>query len=455
MASATTHAAEGSGPSGQKAGELLESFYRFSFSMTLFGVQQTWKSTVAMMTLRPSDAVTQAFENVAGAVEAELGDGLEKLVKDGGSTWSLPFEAFMGVMRPTFDAGRSLFSTTFLRGSLEAACETAEVVEAAMPRSLKSPWSELASKLEAFRDFEYAHQILGLVDETEASLEEAVHRARGHDLYRSLWLLEGLGYAHAEAAWEDAGGPPSGLLTGKALDGISRAAHLPLHTGLGLSLARREVAGAEDLGQAVERFRESVRANARPALRPAVFEALGLVVRNLEPQLLGEVDELLEGEEQELYWHGVGRGLYFTASQALPGMLPRAFTKAREEAPRASARRNALAGLAWALTLVNLRDPAVVAGFVEHHAAGWSEDDDQAFAHGTASAFNVALDAAGGDAGEEVLWDFLSYSPDGSEKGRERWRRLVVEPCEAARKKFPRLGEKGLGNMFHHRKGRS
>ncbi len=449
MASATANT-EGSGSSEETAGELLESFYRFSFSMTLFGAQQTLKSLTAMMTLHPSEAVTEAFDNVAEAAEAELGEGLRKLV-------GMPFDAFFDVARPSFDAGRSVFSTALLRGSLEAACEAAGIVEAAMPRSQQSAWRELASKLEAFRDFEYAHQILGLVGESETALEEAVRRAREHDLYRSLWLLEGLGYVYAEAAWvkSNGDGAPRGLLSAKALDSLPRAARLPLHTGLGLSLARREIPGSSDLDAALERFREGVRSNARPALRPPAFEALGLVVRNLEPHLLDEVDARLEGEEQELYWHGVGRGLYFAASQTFPGTLPRAFTKARDEAPRASARRNALAGLAWAFAMVNLRHPEVVADFVDRHAVAWSDADDQAFAHGTASAFTLALDAAGGDAEQETVKGFLFYRPDGSAGGRERWRRLVAEPCEAARKRFSRLREKGLGKMFHHGEGRS
>ena len=66
------------------------------------------------------------------------------------------------------------------------------------------------------------------------------------------------------------------------------------------------------------------------------------------------------------FWHGVGRGLYFLPINALPcsSSTWRAVEMAHEEAPHTLGRLNALGGLAWAVTLVNIRHPAILEAFL-------------------------------------------------------------------------------------------
>ncbi len=223
-----------------------------------------------------------------------------------------------------------------------------------------------------------------------------------------------------------------------------------LHAGLGLGLAGRvleaipETASGGELRRALDRFSDLCRENSREGYADVAFEALGLVARNLHPELVDRIDEELRQEDPsaaDLFWHGVGRGLYFAPTQALPlGSWSRALDKIRRESPDARARRNVLSGFAWALTLVNLRHPEVLAAFLRAHAAAVRED---AWTHGVVAALLVWRAAAGR---EELLERFLSHRAEG-------WRDLVRRPCEEA------LGgvyenlvrRRRLGSLFRYR----
>jgi hypothetical protein len=63
-----------------------------------------------------------------------------------------------------------------------------------------------------------------------------------------------------------------------------------------------------------------------------------------------------------LFWHGVGRSLYFVPTNFLPipGAHERMAKSAAAEASHIDDRRQVMAGLIWAVTLVNLPQPAVI-----------------------------------------------------------------------------------------------
>ena len=95
------------------------------------------------------------------------------------------------------------------------------------------------------------------------------------------------------------------------------------------------------------------------------MEPVGLVVRCLYPNLLTPVSDAMEAIRpalRRLFWHGVGRGLYFVPTNFLPvsGAHERMLRSAAEETTDAEDRRNVLSGLIWAVTLVNLRHPAAL-----------------------------------------------------------------------------------------------
>lgn len=330
-------------------------------------------------------------------------------------------------------------------------------------------------------------------DSWRALERELVHRlvaADADEPWEALWLREGLGFRWSEAAW-DAGRRPRAVLFGPTKSRWSRW-RLPLHTGMGLSLALRALAplalpiglpigrptgqsaAGRTLEETVERFDAWCREGSGERCAAAAFEALGLVTRVLHPGRVGAVDRLLRESHpdapdrsdrpdrpdrpdrsmrRESFWHGLGRGLYLTPAGSLPRMRPTAYAleRARREAPDRAARRNALAGLAWALTLVNFLHPGVVAAAlrepleaadradrVDRADRAQAEGDGDALVDGVARATVVwadALGASGAPAADRTLEAFLAWRADGTEdavRSTEIWRDRVVPRCRQA-----------------------
>lgn len=331
---------------------------------------------------------------------------------------------------------------------------------------LRLAWRELAHKLTAYDRFRSAEGKVPRAS-AEVRLAEAVRSALDLDPGQAPWVVEGLAFARAERAWEE--GEPRGFLSGplhgSTTAGLPPAALLPLHTGLGLSLARRTLAGLgsrperAELGRALARFVALCRANARPGYLEATLEAVGLVARTLHPHLLARLARAARGASaagglgaepglEELVWHGAGRGLYFSPAHVLPvfGAAGRALRSAWWEPDTLAGRRNGAAGVAWALTLVNFHDPEVVAGVLDGtEGAGI---DPGAFAHGVASAVVLRTHVVGRDRDLEA---FLTYRPaSGPCRRAELWERRVRRPAEEALKRLhPELRERGApGRIF-------
>ena len=331
-------------------------------------------------------------------------------------------------------------STTALRGALAGG-------EAAVDLQ------ELANKLEVFDRFQYAPAELGAAAGAALPLGEAVRRAMERGPFSALWLIEGMGHAAAEAAWRN-GAPPRGLLSGLPAAGVPATAWVPLHTGMGLSLASRALrtAAAGDSPAAVRgalaRLRELCAANSLPGYALVAFEGLGFVARNLYSQSVAAVDRQLRQLAPELvatFWHGVGRGLYFTPTRMFPAAAGAALAAAAGEPPHAIGRVAATAGVAWALTLVNLRQPEVLAAAVARHGGAWSPAQEAAVADGTASALAVWYDAAGND---PLLAAFLHHRPADPAAAR-LWPRLVTAPGRRALARHAALARTGrLEELF-------
>jgi len=336
---------------------------------------------------------------------------------------------------PSFGAVETPLQERLFAAGLQLLRGTTAAWAAVLPGGDPLPWRELENKLEAFELFRCARLELGLSAGARPPLLELVRRARALDPYRGLWTLEGLGYAYAENAWSD-GQPPAGLLRGGAAADLPRGALLPLHTGIGLWLAERRLArlaaetGAGGAGDALADLLSLCRSHARDGYAEMVFEAVGLVAINLHPRLLPDLDRGLRTLDPELVdylWHGAGRGLYFSPLHALPvrSAMAWALDRARQEPRGERERRNALAGLAWALTLVNIRRPQILAGVLQHlGGAIWNEE---AFAGGVAAAVLVWREAVGEG---PTLAALLAHRPPPA--AADRWRRLVEASCRAA-----------------------
>lgn len=283
---------------------------------------------------------------------------------------------------------RRLDPMAFLLGSLREAAEAAATLPPASAAA-----HELRNKLAAFTGFRYADDLLGIgsVDGgRRLSPEELLRRAQQLPPRDRLWALEGLGYRFAtrDGGWD---GPEAG--------------DLPLWTGRGLAEAEAFVqaladepqhSGDEGLPALLDQYLSRARRSPAGSWQ-ASYEALGLVLRLLRPRLLHRLHEVLQDrpEQQALLWHGAGRGLYFAPSELAPTSAPpwRALARARR-APSSRGSLNALAGLSWATTLVNLHSPEVIRWRLST-AGDASSAEAHSVAHGVTGAATTWLLATG------------------------------------------------------------
>ena len=229
-----------------------------------------------------------------------------------------------------------------------------------------SEMQEAQNKLEAFRLFAYVDQALRFGTD-RLSLAAMVAHAQALPCWQRIFALEGL--AHYYTSGEST---PTGLL---ADPDLPETAMVSMHAGMGTAFATAALSRLGDtpsdagLRRALDGFFELCHANSRSGWHENSIEPMGLVVRTLYPHLLtpvskqfGEIDAAL----QRLFWHGVGRSLYFVPMNFIPlfGSHERALQAAIAEAPTLEDRHNALAGLTWAVTLVNVLHPGILESFL-------------------------------------------------------------------------------------------
>jgi hypothetical protein len=299
----------------------------------------------------------------------------------------------------------------------------------------RAGWRELDNKLAAFRGFERA---AATPPPPAARLDALLAGLAALSPYDRLWATEGLGYAWAEVAWN--GGEPRDLLA-------AVSARAPLATGMGLCFASRIVgslpaaADRERLASALARFLALARDNAPPGWIPAVAEAWGFAARTLRPDLVPAIGHLLAADAglSALFWHGVGRGLYFAPTHAVPLASPslRAVDRALSEPPHAAGRSNAVAGFALAMTLVNFRHPEVVETFLAG-AGGGRLPADGSFGAGVGAAVSIWERTIGR---EGLLRTWFDHRPAGPPGSATRWDRCVLGPAAAALANPPPAGD--------------
>lgn len=351
----------------------------------------------------------------------------------------------------------ALLLKSALRGGLGMLRLSTEALRSKLhDREAAADLRELQNKLEVFERFQYTLADIGASPGAPLPLPEAVRRAAVMEPWARLWVVEGIGHACAEAAWRGPD-PPRALLASLDAEDIPAKAWIPLHTGMGLSLAsrilRERVHGGSpaDLSAALRLLLDLCARCSAPGYARAAFEGLGFVARNLYSFTVPAIDRQLARLAPELracFWHGVGRGLYFSPAGFLPGATGSAMTRAMAEPPYDEGRLNAVSGAVWALTLVNLRHPEIVSSFLDRHPRLCRPPTDGALMDGFSSAAALWCDAAGTDG---WLGAFLRYRPD-NPRAAEVWRRLVEEPCRRAIRRCAGLRRsRRLDDLFLYR----
>lgn len=292
-------------------------------------------------------------------------------------------------------------------------------------------WRELRNQAATYRRVRFGGRALRRL--ALGPLAEGVAAIYRLDPAGTVFRLERLGYDRTLAACRREGAP-RGVLEGE----IPETSLVLLHTGLGMGLAwalvrpLRPADAGPRLDGALSRFADLCRANSRPGYARVGIEALGAIVRMFRAPLTPVIDGALSRAAPELaalFWHGAGRALYFHPEGLLPSGAARQVARCRREAP-AGYRLDALSGLAFAATMVNLNEPAIVARRLAQAGEG---EELAAFAHGVATGLVARRHTRPDD---PAVGAFLAYRPAAG----GAWEERVVAPCRAVLDRvYPRL----------------
>lgn len=207
----------------------------------------------------------------------------------------------------------------------------------------------------------------------------------------SPFAIEGVGYHLAKSSLAR-GNFETDLQLSGVCAGLPVRTLVLLHAGLGLALAESVLCAMDERGSEraflLERFAEVCRQHSRSGYTGVTFEALGLVARALYPHLIKHIDRNLSSNLTQLayFWHGVGRGIYFAPGNVSPACSApwKALAVCLNEPFHDLGRQNAMAGLAWAMTIINMEDPKILETFARHH--GRQVMEDPAFMDGAGAA---------------------------------------------------------------------
>ncbi|MBC8029071.1 MAG: hypothetical protein H7Z16_03085 [Pyrinomonadaceae bacterium] len=413
--------------------ELLKAAARFCWTITLFGASQLGET----FSRRDPYRATAAFDAVTRATEGELGDVLKRVFQAGDRLQQGLCDLAPALLTPGAYTSRGM-----MRTSLKVVQQSAAVLGALAPSvEARASLQEFQNKLEVFDLFENVDTVLRIPRGVSVPLAQLVEHASGRDTFTAVWATEGIGHFFAETIWE-ANGTPRGLLQGTAARSVPARTLAALHAGMGLSVANRILARVKsqssqchtscDLPGALMQFLALCRDNSTEGYVGAAYEAMGLVARNLYPHMVNHLHTHLSemGEAlTEYFWHGVGRGIYFSPINYFPlgSSSFQAMEMARREPPDERSRGNALAGLVWAQLLVNLRQPEIVEGLLAECSGPFEAG---AFANGVSSATVIWRDSTDGDPHLEAL---CRYRPQTLQPElAARWRELVEIPCRRA-----------------------
>lgn len=290
-------------------------------------------------------------------------------------------------------------------------------------------------------------------------IDTYLERAYQREDYPALWAVEGLGHLFGENQL-DAGEGAAGLniLGASSADTLPAKSLLMLHAGIGLAYAQRLLGelsahpSDEEVVEAVRKTFELCRLNSRPSHLGAAVESLGLVTRTFESRLLSQVDravQALEPQWRGYFWHGVGRALYFLPLNFLPCSTWEVVEMAARESVDDVSRHNLYAGVGWAMTMVNLRTPNVLADLViKPH--GEKLLGNSWFQNGIASALVMREDTT---PGTPLIQEFLNFTEGSNDSELQaNWETIVAKPARKALESTgpELLAAEQIGSIFEY-----
>jgi hypothetical protein len=429
--------------------DLTKAAIRFSWAMSLFGIQQFVNIAIPPDLSRTAGA---ALYPVKEAIEAQLNDS-DLLM----AAYLLGDEAQRAVVDLVLNClTLKTFTPTYLSNVRQEANlqwrETRRVFSS--PENIRLGWDELVNNIEVFTLVKNVSKLLQIPpDAQDFDLGQLIEAAYALGQFPDLWAVEGLGHDYAMTFWGK-GKPIRGILCDKRAKALPDKSLTMMHAGMGLAFAEQLMNTVTPYSTALEiqkvlgEFVTLVRDNSRKGYEGAVYESLGLVTRFWHSEMVGAIDRHMQSVEPEAvtyFWHGVGRALYFLPAYFVPG-LSSAWGAAEREPPYELAFVNTIAGLTWATTLVDVRRPQIMGTILKYYGDVVSKTP--AFTNGVMSALIMGTDVTPDDF---YINHFLKHRPSDPHVA-ELWEKLVGGPARQAvycvypvLKKHERLGE-----VFHY-----
>jgi hypothetical protein len=435
--------------------ELTKSTLSYSWATSLFGAQQLANLLAPPNLRRPtrkvkaaSYSVTQATENqfndlIFGAFQ--IGDDVQRFLVD------LSFDTL------TLRAFTPSYISRLTSDIVEQSQESLRTFSSA--ENVRLAWQELKNNYEVFNLVKNVSSLLNIPSEDkDFNLGQLVAEAYELGAYPDLWAVEGLGHDYAMIFFPlwGKGQPVRGILTDERASVLPAKSLTMMHAGLGLAFAQQLMnritpySPAADIRSVLHEFIQLVNDNSKKGYEGAAYESLGLVTRFWHSQMVNLVERHLwevEPEAVSYFWHGVGRAHYFLPIFFVPGLLS-PWLVIEREASHELALFNMIAGLAWATTIVNVRQPQIMENFLKNQ--GEQVSQTPAFTNGVMSTLIMGIDITPDDV---YIKQFLQYQPNPADQRVVKlWNDLVGRPAnDAVQRTYPVLREhQRLGEVFHY-----
>lgn len=432
--------------------ELTKSTLSYTWAMSVFGAQQTANLLAPGDLRQPTRKANDAFFSVKQATENQFGDLIF-------GAFQIGDEVQRGLINLFFDTiTLRAFNPNYIsRLTNDVAQQTQDTIRSlSSTESLRLAWQGLQNNYEVFNLVKHVSSLLNVPAEgKDFDLARLVDEAYALGAYPDLWAVEGLGHIYALTFWNK-GVPVRGVLTDKRSEVLPAKSLTMMHAGIGLAFAQQLMntvtpySDREDVRKVVREFITLCDENSRPGYVGAAYESLGLVTRFWHSQMVGIIEEQLREVAPHAlgyFWHGAGRSLYFQPLFFIPGLLS-PWLAIEREAPHEFAFDNMTAGLAWATTIVNVRQPQIMENFLR--LQGERVSRTPAFANGLMSTLIMGIDITPGDS---YIKRFLEYRPNSTDaRLNDLWERLVGQPGrEAVYRIHPILQKHDcLGEVFRY-----
>jgi len=432
--------------------DLAKSAISFSWAMSLFTVEQLANVAIPRDRNRPTRRATAAFYPVTQAIEVELNSS-DLLF----ASYLLGDDAQRVVVDFVFDTlTLRAFTPGYISKLSQDVCvqwrESRRVFSSA--ENIRLGWEELSNNYEVFTLVKNVNKLLHIPESgQDFDLGKLIEAAYALGQFPDLWAVEGLGHDYAMTFWTN-GKPIRGILSSGQAKALPDKSLTMMHAGMGLAFAEQLMntvtpySSAGQIQRTLGEFVTLVKDNARKGYEGAAYESLGLVTRFWHSEMVPIVDRHMQEVEPEVvsyFWHGVGRSLYFLPVYLVPGLLS-AWREVEQEPPSEMAKLNMMAGLAWATTIVDVRQPRIMETILKYYRDMILETPG--FTNGVMSTLIMGIDITPDDS---YILQFLGHRPSDPQVA-ELWDKLVGGPAnEAVQRIHPVLKKHDcLGEVFRY-----